>query len=606
MSLSHTLRHRIMLGTYLKPQQASVLLLALLLFSSIGLQLVNPQVVRTFIDTTQSGGDQQTLWFAAVLFIALALIQRVLALATVYVGENVSWRATNRLRADLARHCLRLDMGFHKQHTPGDLIERIDGDVSALANFFSHFVIRVLGNVLLVLGILAMLFREDWRVGLGLTLYALLTFLALGAVQNLAVARWEVARQTNAEHYGFLEERLSGTEDIRASGAEPYIMQRFYALTRTMLEQERAARLASNLSYLLTNYLTVIGYAFGLGLGAYLYTQGSVTIGGAYLVVYYIGMLAAPLDNIREQAQDLQQATASLNRIDGLFALCPKIQATTHPSTTAPLTLPPGLLPVEFQSVSFHYDEQPVPVLSTEPIATSDTQTAPSVLNEISFSLAPGRVLGLLGRTGSGKTTLTRLLFRLYDPTTGTIRLGPHDVRDLPLPELRQRVGMVTQDVQLFQATIRDNLTFFNHQVSDQALKQLLTTLGLWDWVESLPAGLDTRLGAGGRGLSAGEAQLLAFARVFLKDPGLVILDEASSRLDPASEQRLERAVDRLLQNRTAIIIAHRLQTVQRADDILILESGRIIEYGPREQLACDPNSRFSQLLQTGLEETLA
>ena len=221
------------------------------------------------------------------------------------------------------------------------------------------------------------------------------------------------------------------------------------------------------------------------------------------------------------------------------------------------------------------------------------------------FQLPPGAVLGLLGRTSSGKTTLTRLLFRLFDPTAGTIRLGDTDLRDTRLVELRQRIGLVTQEVQLFHATVRDNLTFFDPSIPDGRIVAVLDEVGLTRWYRSLPAGLDTELAAGGSGLSAGEAQLLAFARVFLRDPGLVILDEASSRLDPATEGQLERAVDRLLQGRTAIVIAHRLATVERADEIALLEAGHIVEQGARIALARDPTSRFSQLRRIGLAEVL-
>jgi ATP-binding cassette, subfamily B, bacterial len=171
---------------------------------------------------------------------------------------------------------------------------------------------------------------------------------------------------------------------------------------------------------------------------------------------------------------------------------------------------------------------------------------------------------------------------------------------------LHKQVAIVTQDVQLFRASVRDNLTFFNRAIPDERIFATLRELGLDDWLAALPNGLDTELETGGRSLSAGEAQLLAFARVFLRDPGLVILDEASSRLDPATEQRLERAIDKLLHGRTAIIIAHRLGTVHRADDIMILEGGQVQEYGNRQQLAANPQSRFYQLLQTGLEEVLA
>jgi ATP-binding cassette subfamily B protein len=233
------------------------------------------------------------------------------------------------------------------------------------------------------------------------------------------------------------------------------------------------------------------------------------------------------------------------------------------------------------------------------------------VLHNLSFALKPGTVLGLLGRTGSGKTTLCRLLFRLYDPDEGVICFdcassgAPVDLRALPLSELRCRVGVVTQDIQLFQASVRDNLTLFDPSIPDERIECAVRDLGMGEWLASLPEGLDTKLASGGGGLSAGEAQLLALARIFLQDPGLVILDEASSRLDPATEAMIEHAVDALIQDRTAIIIAHRLGTVQRADEILILDEGRICEHGPRAQLASEPTSRFYRLLQTGLEEVL-
>ena len=207
--------------------------------------------------------------------------------------------------------------------------------------------------------------------------------------------------------------------------------------------------------------------------------------------------------------------------------------------------------------------------------------------------------------TGSGKTTLTRLLFRFYDPVNGCVALDGIDVRNLKLQELRKRVGLVTQEVQLFQASVRDNLTFFDAGISDERILSTLHELGLQEWLARLPAGLNTQLESGNGGLSAGEAQLLAFARGFLADPGRVVMYEASSRLDPVTEQKIEHAVDRLLKGRTALIIAHHLGTVQRADEILILEDGRMIEYGPRAILIEQPDSRFSQLLRTGLEEVL-
>jgi ABC-type multidrug transport system fused ATPase/permease subunit len=228
------------------------------------------------------------------------------------------------------------------------------------------------------------------------------------------------------------------------------------------------------------------------------------------------------------------------------------------------------------------------------------------VLHDVSFSLDPGQVLGLLGRTGAGKTTIARLLLRLYDPTSGTVSVGGVDLRSVAPRDVRERVALVTQEVQLFAASVRDNLTFFNREIDDARIVGALEALGLERWYRSLPFGLDTPLAADGSGLSAGEAQLVAFARVFLCDPGLVILDEASSRLDPATERAIERAVDVLLRGRTGIVIAHRLATVARADSLLILEGGCVVEYGERTALAADEASRFASLLRTGLEVVLA
>jgi ABC-type multidrug transport system fused ATPase/permease subunit len=591
-------RYRALFTRYLKPQTGRVLWMTGLLLAGIALQLANPQVIRAFLDSARSGGPARVLLGAAGLYIAFALLQQGMRLAAGYASNVVGWAATNQLRVDLALHCLRLDMPFHKQHTPGELIERIDGDVTHLANFFSEFAVRVLGNGLLVLGILLLLFREDPWVGLGMLAYTLVTLLVLGQIQKLAVPRWAAERQAGAELYGYIEERISGVEEIRAAGAEGHALRRLYQLLRTFTQKTRASAVISSLTFNLTNLVYVIGYAAGLALGVTLFLSGKASLGSAYLVTFYIGMLADPLQSIRAQVEDFQQASASLQRVQDLFELKPQV---VNPAGAAQ-DLPAGALAVEFADVSFRYQDG-LSSLTPDEAGEVDEDL---VLENVSFHIQSGRVLGILGRTGSGKSTLTRLLFRLYDPTGGVIRLGGTDLRQVSLPDLRRRVGMVTQDVQLFQASVRENLAFFNAAVTDALLEDVLRSLKLWDWVQSLPQGLDTSLAAGGQGLSAGEAQLLAFARVFLKNPGLLILDEASSRLDPATETRMERAIDRLFAGRTGVVIAHRLKTLDRADDILILENGRVVEYGVRTALAADPRSRYAQLLQTGLEEVLA
>jgi len=311
--------------------------------------------------------------------------------------------------------------------------------------------------------------------------------------------------------------------------------------------------------------LWAIGNATALGVGAYLYLQETFSLGAVYMVVHYTNMLLAPINHIMFQLEDLQRAGASVERVSELA----QIQSVLKSGRGDPLKT--GGLSVQFDRVTFGYPEG-------EP-----------VLRDINFTLAQGRVLGLLGRSGSGKTTMTRLLFRLYDPWQGSILLGDTDVRHAHQADLCDRIAMVTQNVQLFQGSVRDNLTLFDGAISDEHLYKAIEALALEDWFNTFSSGLNTELVSDGGGLSAGEAQLLAFARVFLlKDPDVIVLDEASSRLDPATEQHLEKAVDRLIENRTAIVIAHRLETVTRADDIMILDAGGIVEYGVRSKLEKD------------------
>jgi len=570
-----------LLAGYLKPQMLRVVLLAALLFGSIGLQLLNPQVLRFFIDTALAGGSLETLMGAAAIFIGLALANQALSVAATYMGENVGWTATNMLRVDLALHCLKLDMPFHKSHTPGEMIERVDGDVQALSKFFSQFVVQVLGNAVLMVGVLVMLMREDWRIGLVLTAFAITAVYLINRSRNIAVPALTEQREEAANLFGFLEERLAGLQDIRGNGAGAHVMRGMHAAMSKVYQTGRKAWKMDAILWIIMLGLFTLGTVLAFSVGAHLVGIGSITVGTMYLLFQYTEMLRRPLDEITEQFKDLQKASAGIKRVQEL------LQTPIEVREGAGANFPRGPLAVEFDGVSFGYGDEDM------------------VLKELSFNLQPGRVLGLLGRTGSGKTTVTRLLFRLYDPETGTIKLGGEEIRAAKLDQLRQNIGMVTQDVQLFQASLRDNLTLFDRSIPDETILQVIRDLGLYRWYQSLPDGLDTELGPGGGGLSAGEGQLIAFARVFLKDPGLVILDEASSRLDPATEQLIERAVDKLLRDRTAIIIAHRLATVGRADEILILDEGRILEHGPRARLAGDGNSRFSYLLRAGLEEVL-
>lgn len=575
------------LSKYLRPLRGRVVLLATVALVGIALQLAGPQLIRAFIDGATEGTPTAELLPLAIWFIVIAIFQQAAKVWATYLSVDVGWTATNDLRADLADHVLHLDMGFHKTHTPGALIERIDGDVTSLSNFFASFTIQVLGNLVLIIGILVLLFLENWMVGLGVTGFVVFIFAGMIKVQAIAVPRWKAVRARSAELMGFIGEQLGGTEDIKANGGDRFMIARFTAILRKWLPEQVRGRHGFSMLWAMgiTTYIT--GLVVVIALGSVLFNNGTMTLGGVYLVFHYVQMSHDPMEQIRAQMEDFQKAGAGVARVQEL------LDRESVIVDTGSVSLPSGAIEVQFDEVTFAYNDE------------EDTHDRP-VLDGLDFTLSEGHVLGVLGRSGSGKSTLARLLTRLYDPQAGVIRLNGTPLVDMPVEDLRHRVAMVTQDVQLFGASIRDNLTFFDHNVDDDRLYDVIEELGLTAWLETLGDGLDSRLEASGSGLSAGQAQLLAFTRIFLRDPGLVILDEASSRLDPATEELIERAVGRLLQDRTGIIIAHRLATIERADDILILEDGHIIEAGDRRQLAADPGSRLSHLLTTGLEEVLA
>jgi len=560
--------------------------LAALLCAAIALELLSPQILRGFIDRARAGAGGRVLIGTAALFMLVALGGGGVTVVETYVAERLGWTATNRLRAGLALHLLRLDLSFHHAHTPGELIERLDGDVTALANFFSRFVVYVVGNVVLLAGVVLLPGREDARIGLETAVFAVAILVAMARLYGVARPVWAALDEANARFYGFLGERIGATEDIRSCGATAYTLLRLYEQLRALRPLQIKATFLGQLVWVAALNLSALATAGALALGTLLVDRHAATVGTVYLVFLHTDLLVRPIAQLQAQIQDLQQAGAAVGRIDDLFATRSRLPDPEGPG--API--PPGSLTVALDAVSFRYDADGV---------------GESALCDVTLRLEQGAVLGLLGRTGSGKMTLARLLSRLGDPSAGTVRLGGTDLRAARLAEVRLRVGFVTQEVQLFAASVRDNLTFFDPHIPDTSLLGAIAELGLDEWYQRLPDGLDTLLGPGGMGMSAGEAQLFAFVRVTLRDPGLVILDEASAHLDPATERLVDHAVGRLLRGRTAIIIAHRLTTVERADRVVTLDAGRVVEDGPRAALTRDPASYYSRVLRAGLREVL-
>ncbi|MEY2417710.1 MAG: ATP-binding cassette, subfamily bacterial [Actinomycetota bacterium] len=568
---------KLLVQRYLRPHRRLVIQLAIVLFTTIGLQVATPQVVRVFIDRATSPKVRPLGWLTA-LYLGAVLLQQLFRVVTAWLSEVVGWLATNELRADLMAHCLGLDPAFHQTHPPGALIERIDGDLNGLSLFFAEFLLNVLGSFLLLVGVLVVVWVQTPIAGLTLTVFAVTGLATLVAVRRISANAWGRSREANAELFGFLEERLAGTQDIRSSGAEAFTLRGFYARARDRLWTTSHARIVDAIPQSVNTIIATMGNAVAFVVPTLLVRRGSLTIGAAFAMYFYAQLLMQPLTSVSRQVEQLQQAIAGGRRVVALLGMQSEI--VDGPGAS----LGEGPLPVALSHVTFGYGADP------------------DVVHDVTLDVPAGEVLGIVGRTGSGKSSLARLLVRLHDPRAGVLSIGGVDIRQLTRRQLRAHVALVTQEVHVLRASVRDNLTLFDPAIDDAAIEDALMHLGLGPWFAALPDGLDTVVREGGAGLSAGESQLLAFGRAFLTDPSVVVLDEASSRLDPATEAVLEGAIDALLAGRTGIVIAHRLATLERCDTICVLDHGRVVEYGDRRVLAADETTRFGALLRAGLD----
>jgi ATP-binding cassette, subfamily B, bacterial len=576
-----------LLAATLRPERARVAGLTGLLLASMLLPLAGPLIIGRVVDDAVDGRSAAHLTTLAAAYLAIALTAEVLRLALTWASVRLAWRAGNRLREQLADHALGHDLAWHGRHSPGVLISRIDGDIEALTEFFAKAVVEILGNAVLVGGIIVISLVIDWRVGLVLGLTAAATLAIIVRLRAVAVAANEDERETAAAIYGDIEERLGGIEDLRANAAGSYGVHRLLVNSSLAWRAMRRAWFRADGAYALASATFAVGAVGSLALSVGLHRAGVVTLGSVLALLRYSQLARQPLERLAEQLPELQKALAGASRAAAMLSDPPEL---TEPPADVAEHLPGGPLPVELRDVSLAYDGEQ------------------SALRDLQLQVEPGTTVGLVGRTGSGKTSIGRLLLRFWDPTAGTVLLGGVDVRRVTTTELRRRTAVVTQDVELLRASVRDNLTLFDTVVAgDDQLRRVLAEVGLESWLDGLADGLDTQIDpATGVGLSAGEAQLVAFARALLRHPGLVVLDEASSRLDPATEARITAVTDRLLSGRTAVVIAHRLATLDRVDQIIVLDGGRIVEVGDRVDLEADPGSRYARLRAAGAGALLA
>ncbi len=316
-------RYLELLRAYMFPQRWWLLLLTVGLVSGIGLQLLNPQILRYFIDsamdTSANAPPMSLVTVAAGAYLGIAILTQLLGIGTSYLSSMVGWNSTNSLREDLASHCLRLDLSFHKSRTPGELIQRIDGDVGVLGNFFSTFLINILTNVLLLVGTLCILFFENVMIGTVLTASSVILVGIIYTMRSLAVEHNKAMFEAMSSFYGFIEERLSGKEDIRALNGIPYVLRRLYEKVRELYRKSLASGYANNAISWTMMFCMALNQAIALGLGAYLYLQGEISLGTVFMLTQYLNMLMGPLMGISQQVQALQQFRASVERVGIVF-----------------------------------------------------------------------------------------------------------------------------------------------------------------------------------------------------------------------------------------------------------------------------------------------
>lgn len=565
---------------YLRPHLGRLTLLGGLVLLGSGLALVGPQILQRFVDQASVPSAGTVLAALAVTYCVCATLQQVAAVAEEYAATDLAVRGTNRLRLDLFDHSLTLGRAFHQRVPPGALIQRVDHDPALLGNLLSRMAVALAGNALIVIGVLVLLWRLDWRVGLVMVGAAALAAGVRVGLAGAVTRAWLRARQAVADLFGDVEELLGGLEDIAGLGAGGYAEQRLERSARAQVGRFlHAALLGGGAGAAETIF--ALGTTAALGVAAVLYQHGVLTLGEVFLVTAYGGLSLAPLQALGRQLEDLQPATAAAARCRELLTLGPDV-----PPPVLPESLPDGPLGVEVRDLTFAYED------------------GEEALSGVGFKVPPGGVLGIVGRTGSGKSTLARLLVRLHGVPAGTIRLGGVDLVGIGTDQLRRRVAYVPQEVHLLDGTLLDNLTLYQPGVPAR-VRAAVEEAGLGSWLDGRGQGLETRLSSD-RALSAGEAQLLALARVFLRPAGLVVLDEPSARLDLVTQRRLQEALDRLFAGSTAIVVAHRPETLERATHILVLEDGAAVEFGSRSELARDPQSRFARLLRAGPAEVLA
>jgi len=578
----------------LRPYRRRLILMFVALLLETAAALAPPYLLGKAIDSGIRAGDVAALdWIVGAFVFATVLY----AVATFWESYLVGWigtRALQDLRERIFTHLQSMSIGFFTRRSPGVLISRMTNDVEALNQLVTNGFVTIFSSTLTLVGVVVILLFLD--VKLALITFITFPLLAVASVvfRIVSAGTYRATRERIAAVTAYLQETLSGVRVVRSFGQERRHQTQMTALN----EENRDVNMKT--VYLNASYFPAVEMLAAVGTAVILLYGGSQAINGAIevgVVVAFVGYLTRFFEPIQELSQlytTYQQGMAALDKIFDLLDTAPDM-------VDAPGAIDPGTLrgEIELEGVWFSYAEQ---TAAEEGAAPGDDLWA---LRDVDLHVPPGQTLALVGATGAGKSTFAKLVARFYDPQQGTVRVDGHDLRGVQQRALRRQLGIVPQEGFLFSGSVRENVAFGRPEASEEEIEAAIAAVGATDFVHKLPDGLDTEVGERGIQLSAGQRQLVAFARALLAEPRILILDEATSNVDVRTEKTIERGLERLLHGRTAIVIAHRLSTIRRAGKIVVLEDGQIAEQGTHDDLI-NADGPYSKLYGAWAESSAA
>jgi ABC-type multidrug transport system fused ATPase/permease subunit len=575
------LRHLVAL---LSPYRLRVALMLLSLLVATGAALVPPYLAGRAIDEVVEGGDTGALTKIVALFILAGLVNWVATYFQTYLISWIGQRALQDLRLQIFEHLQRLSIGFYSRNRAGVLISRMTNDVQALDQLVTEGIATLFSATLTLLGTAAILVALDP----GLALVTFLTFpvLLVGSVifRIASSGAYRLTRERIAQVTAYLQETLSGVRVVRAFGQEARHRRRFAELNDAHREANMQTVHLNAAYFPSVELLTAVATAGILLVGGNQVLGGTTTIGVLASFVFYLQTFFDPIQSLSQLYTTYQAGMAALDKIFELLDEEPELG-----DRPGAVSLPRVRGEIEFEDVTFGYG--------------ADEHAR--ALSDVSLHVPPGQTVALVGATGAGKSTLAKLVARFYDPTLGRVLIDGYDLRDVQERSLRAQLGIVPQESFLFSGTIGENIAFGRPDATEKDVEEAARAVGAHDFISALPDGYDTEVGERGGHLSAGQRQLVAFARAAAADPRILILDEATSNVDVRTEAEIERGLRRLLAGRTAMVIAHRLSTIRGAGRIVVLDHGRIAEQGTHEELL-DADGAYARLYRDWARQSVA